>query len=128
MLTCEYKKPLTGEMLLDIVSCHLTCFGNNQLITKPEIEDRIEISIDGEDILACMDHDSMAEDNHKLNFLAARLKNLPEGVIKQPLQTTSKIDTAFQVGFYVEQEGWFYVEQEGFIEVINCDEIQIKQS
>ncbi len=120
MLTCEYTKPLTGEMLLDIASCHLTCFGNNQLITKPEINNRIEISIDGEDILACMDHDSMAEDNHKLNFLAARLKNLPEDVIKQPLQTTSKIDTAFQVGFYVEQED--------FIEVINSDEIQIKQS
>lgn len=115
MLTSQYTKPLTGEMLWDIIRSQRTLFGDMQLTTVPELEVSVELFIGDVNIMDCMDPDSMIEDCHKLNYLDARLKNLPESFLQSHVSTNSVIDAPFKVGFYSEEDG--------FIEVISHDEI-----
>lgn len=120
MLTTEWTKPLTVEMLWDIVDSQRTSFGDKQLVTKPELEHCIELIANGESIMRCMDNDSMKEDNWKLNYLESRLKHLSKNVLQSVITVNGKIDVPFQVGFYCETEG--------FIEVISSDEIAINET
>jgi hypothetical protein len=118
MLISENVKPLTGAMFLNVIGFHHACFGTQQLVTKPELVQSVELFIGGVNILDCMDNDSMIEDNHKLNYIEARLKDLPKESLKHPMQTSSLMDIPFQVGFNTKEDG--------FIEVLNSS--QIKQT
>jgi hypothetical protein len=119
MLATEYTEKLTGDMLLDIVLSQITLHGDKQLITKPELELSVELFVGGVNFLDCMDNDSMAEDNNKLSFLAARLKDVGEAKLNLVIETSTNFDEHFKVGFNSDEDG--------FIEVINSNEIKSTQ-
>jgi hypothetical protein len=119
MLTTEWTKPLTVEMLLDIIDSQIVCFGNHHLVTKPEISDCVELFANGKSIIRCMDNNSMIKDKLDLAHLQARLKKLSATSQKSVIQTSGGICMSFQVGFNHRVEG--------FIEVIAQNEVTVAQ-
>jgi len=116
MLVSEYTKPLTVEMLIDIIDSQRCLWGDSQLVTKPELDCCVEFFAEGESVIQCMDNDSMIEDYWKLSFLEVRLKRLSKKAQKSVIQMHMDVSEKFQVGFNTE---------DGFIELINTDEVQI---
>ena len=117
MLTTQWTKPLTVEMLLDIIDSQLVCFGNHQLVTKPELSNCVALFANGKSVMRCMDNNSMRADKGDLAQLQTRLKKLSAKSQKSIIQTSDKVSMPFQVGFNHSVEG--------FIEVIATNEVAI---
>jgi hypothetical protein len=113
MLVTDFGIPMNVDTLNNIIDSQRCLWGDLQLITKPELEHCVELFADGKSILRCMDNDSMIEDNHKLDFLQARLKGLsPTALIIAQYEMAT--DEPFQVGFNT---------SEGFVELLHSDEL-----
>lgn len=111
MLVSEYTKPLTGEMLLDIINSQSCLWGDKQLVVSPSSDTLVELFVEDSVLLRCMNDSDMREDRWTLNTLRARMEGLP---LKSVIWTDSDIEANFQVGFSTD---------EGFVEVINFNEI-----
>lgn len=111
MEVIEYTKPLTCEMLQDIVASQLCLWGDKQLVVRPEVKREFELFAANEVLLCCMSDDEMQEYGGTLaNLLDAVNIPPPASVVR----VNSDIPPDFVVGFYTD---------DGFIEVINYSEI-----